>query len=96
MLKQSHRLPQRPSPALQVSLIPIRSQPPTVPLPAESILKWGCFLVASEGKLMNKQAEENKGAAEGFTNNKFSKPRRFAGEMCIYARSIIEDVSEQK
>ena len=45
---------------------------------------------------MNKQAEENKGAAEGFTNNKFSKPRRFAGEMCIYARSIIEDVSEQK
>ena len=45
---------------------------------------------------MNKQAGRNKGAAESFTNNKVFKPRCFAWAMCIYARSIIEDVSEQK
>ena len=42
-LRQSHRLPQRPSTELQVSLSALRSQPSTFSTLAERFSKWGLF-----------------------------------------------------
>ena len=49
-LRQSHRLPQRPSTELQVSLSALRSQPSTLSTLAERFSKWGLFSALSTGK----------------------------------------------
>ena len=96
MLKQSHRLPQRPSPELQVCLIPLRSQPSTVSLPAESILKWGCFLVASEGKLMNKQAEGNQRRGQKVLQIIRSSRRAVLQGQCVFIPGALLKASQNK
>ena len=77
-LKQSHRLPQRPSTELQVSLSALRSQPSTLSTLAERFSKWGCFLLYRLGKSSNNQLRKTKAQPESLTMCKSFQLRRFA------------------
>ena len=99
------------SPAAQtISLSALKSLPKAVtfpnpppksaahnPPPGRKVFAIGAVFCSIQiGNYCLNRLKETKARPEGFTNNKVFKPRRFAWAMCIYARSIIEDVSEQK
>ena len=84
-------------PGSQLFLIPLPKSAAHSPPPGRKVFAIGAVFCSIQiGNYCLNRLKETKARPEGFTNNKVFKPRRFAGAMCIYSRSIIESVSEQK